>query len=277
MALDRVWTLHREDGTRVPVWGRVMLSSPLATVPPANDLGGGVVPPLSTVTVRMRYQALADVTVDSLVVDDAGGAWFVNETLEVGRRKWLDVGMSTYPPDVRPMPYTDVQPGWTLRVLDSYVRYLELANTSQVFSSSIDCFVTVPEGIRGGARHDWPYIVRLVHDDPDQRYIGMFVWRSPPALLSAEMRFQWLDGTNAGERTPGTLQGTGARGDGTTDLAAALTPIYGPAGTGLTGDVQDGSVPFLALDVWDGFQFELVNQSDIDAAGGFRWETPYDF
>ena len=95
MSLDRVYTLP--DGSQV--WAEHRQDSPLATVGESLDIDGVAVPPRETVTVRMRWRAGVDVNTRFTGRD--GGVWFVNETAEVGRRRWLDVGLSSYPADER--------------------------------------------------------------------------------------------------------------------------------------------------------------------------------
>ena len=45
------------------------------------------------VTVRMRWRELP---IDSILVDRDGARWLVTQTQEIGRRRWLDVNLSTY-------------------------------------------------------------------------------------------------------------------------------------------------------------------------------------
>ena len=118
MALSEVWTWQRTPNTTVPVWAERRLNSPLATVGALLDGQD----PISTVTVRMRYRR--DITSGSTLVGPDGRLWRVSETLEIGRRRFLDLACSTYPlariiPDVTPDPEPPtpgyVAPaGWTI-------------------------------------------------------------------------------------------------------------------------------------------------------------------
>lgn len=92
--LSEIWSIVRQDGS-VPVWLEPRLDSPLATVGERiPDQDGILHPPKSTVTVRMRWRN--DIAINDRLIDPNGDTWFVNETLQVGRRRWLDAGLSTY-------------------------------------------------------------------------------------------------------------------------------------------------------------------------------------
>jgi len=103
MALDRVWTLlstGQDDSTPERLWVRHANTSPLAGIGTARlfedaETGDTVsISPVSTVTIRMRYRR--DVSLVSVFRDPDGRSWFVNEMLEIGRRRWLDVSITTY-------------------------------------------------------------------------------------------------------------------------------------------------------------------------------------
>ena len=104
MALDRIYRLFPQGGTTdgVSVWGSP-IESGLASVGESLDIGGVLFAPSSNVTVRMRFRS--DLVVGTSRVRDVDDrVWRINETREVGRRRWLDVAMSSYdlPDDVDP-------------------------------------------------------------------------------------------------------------------------------------------------------------------------------
>ncbi len=122
--LDRVWTLYprsfRSPGE--PVWigiqSRSLLAARARDRAAEASLSG--LRPVETVAYRMRWRP--DVTLGSLFVDTDNRVWYVNETLEVGRQLWLDVGCSRYGarevaariPEDRADPTFRAPAGWRL-------------------------------------------------------------------------------------------------------------------------------------------------------------------
>ena len=93
--LDRLYDLFVSGtGTAEQVWASHAFGSGLATVGQQIDRGGILYSPLSTVVLRVRYRT--DINVESRWRDRDGRVWRTNEWLEVGRRRWLDVSISTY-------------------------------------------------------------------------------------------------------------------------------------------------------------------------------------
>ena len=115
--LDRVYRLFPTGtGPSVNVWAGHSFASGLATVGQQIDQGGKLYAPLSTVVVRVRWRP--DVTTESRLIDGDGRLWRVNETLEVGRRRWLDVSVSTYDlpaPSVVAWPEGQQPAGWRVQ------------------------------------------------------------------------------------------------------------------------------------------------------------------
>ena len=141
MSLSDVWNLVFTPDSLTPVWAERRLDSPLATVPGPVDVNGTLTDPISSATLRMRYR---DDVVPGLTMQRAGETrlWNVGETLEIGRRKFLDVGLASYPtpltivpdptgpdmPDpVVPDTYTPPT-GWGFEVDGAPLRTLTLTN-----------------------------------------------------------------------------------------------------------------------------------------------------
>ena len=93
--------------------------SGLATIGQQIDQGGVLYAPLSTVVLRVRYRT--DINTESRWEDEQGRYWRTNEILEVSRRRFLDVSISTYDlPDSNPQvlvawPEGRQQIGWNLQ------------------------------------------------------------------------------------------------------------------------------------------------------------------
>ena len=110
MALDRIWTLYAspEDATAnrngTPVWVQFDPRSSLVALP---SVVLGDRNPVQTVTLRMRYRT--DVTLRSVLTGE-DDTWFVQQTLQVGRRHYLDVVVSAYGPAAE--PGTPGTPAW---------------------------------------------------------------------------------------------------------------------------------------------------------------------
>ena len=148
--LDEIWQIVRSPDSLTPVWAARRNDSPLVTVPgPEQGRDGELHDPVSSVTLRMRWRD--DVTTgDTLTrASDwrtagtftfADRVWTVGETLEIGRREWLDIGLATYPragtvvpdttPDTQPPPAPPpgyMPPaGWGVTVGGEALRTLEI-------------------------------------------------------------------------------------------------------------------------------------------------------
>ena len=99
MALDRIYQLFpdadTQDADAVSLWVEHHPRSQLATVGEAIDQGDVLYVPRSTIVIRIRYRE--DVTAGvSRFRDRSARVWRVGETVEVGRRQWLDCAISTY-------------------------------------------------------------------------------------------------------------------------------------------------------------------------------------
>ena len=101
-SLDRIYRLWPTGvGAAQTVWASHTFGSGLATVGQQIDLAGVLYAPLSTVVLRIRWRN--DITTDTRWEDEDGRYWRTNEILEVGRRRFLDVSISTYDlPDTTP-------------------------------------------------------------------------------------------------------------------------------------------------------------------------------
>ena len=99
MALDRIYRLLPAADTpvaeAVAVWAQHAFQSGLATVGEPVDVGGVLYAPMSTVVIRVRYRTDVATSV-SRFLDRDGRVWRVGETVEVGRRQFLDCAISTY-------------------------------------------------------------------------------------------------------------------------------------------------------------------------------------
>ncbi len=131
MALSDIWRIVVTADTLRPIWAERRFDSPLATAGGGQRFG---VQPESTVTLRTRYRTDIDTT--SALEGPDGRLWFAHETLEVGRRKWLDIGLSTYPgivtvPDDSGTS-TDFDPpaGWGLMAGGNPVSSLDVATAT---------------------------------------------------------------------------------------------------------------------------------------------------
>ena len=95
MALNEIWTVVHAVNSFTPLWADPRrLDSPLATVGQPRDFDGILTEPESTITLRTRYRP--DIRVGAALVGPDERIWYVNELLEVGRHKYLDLGLSTY-------------------------------------------------------------------------------------------------------------------------------------------------------------------------------------
>ncbi len=154
--LDRIYRLA--DGTSF--WGSPLLGSPLATVGPAIPTpAGGRLRPTQTVTIRARWRN--DVGVDTQIMDAEDRVWFANEVLEIGRRRWLDVGMSHYTstvppsdePDPDPPPPTDPftpPASWNFTLDGTPIRSLELATVAVQSAIRFEGTFALPAGEYAG-------------------------------------------------------------------------------------------------------------------------------
>ena len=93
MALSEIWKLVATPNDVRPLWAERRTNSPLVSVGPPDADGNS---PLSTVTLRTRYRE--DITTTVTIESPDGRRWVVSELLEVGRRKYLDLALSTYAP-----------------------------------------------------------------------------------------------------------------------------------------------------------------------------------
>ena len=96
--LDRIYRLI-DPTTHLPAaafWCGRAPASAIVTVGEAVDVvgGGSLLYPTTTETIRLRYRA--DLRYRSAVVDSEGRVWWVNEVGEVGRKRWLDAGVTFY-------------------------------------------------------------------------------------------------------------------------------------------------------------------------------------
>ena len=144
-AFDRRWRLV-PSGVDVPV--ALTERSGLATVGEQIDAGDVIRSPLSTVVVRMRWRS--DVGLDSQFTDEQGRQWRVNESREVGRRRYLDVAVSTYDLPDTPAPAGfvagEVPAGWHLRYRGG--GYVDRLTVRDVDASGplVSFDVTIPDG-----------------------------------------------------------------------------------------------------------------------------------
>lgn len=145
MPLDEIWRIVNTPDSLTPFWAERRLDSPLASIAgPVNDAD-----PISQATLRCRYRTDIQ-SGDSLSRHGDGRAWTVGETLEVGRRKWLDMAVATYPvegaiivdptpdmPDPTP-PTPDYVPptGWGITVNGAPLQTLTLATAAGDASES---------------------------------------------------------------------------------------------------------------------------------------------
>ena len=96
MALDRIYDLHVDGGENSEtIWVGHSVTSGLANIGEPVDQGGVLYQPRSSIVVRVRWRDDIQPHVTRLV-DSQGRVWRVGETLEIGRRRWLDVSLSTY-------------------------------------------------------------------------------------------------------------------------------------------------------------------------------------
>ena len=152
MALDRIWTLFDSETNAAanaggePVWLQFAPVSSLVSLP--SVLGPRV--PLQTVTVRMRYRS--DLSLASVLKDQEGNDWFVQQILEVGRRKWLDVSVLTYPPAPAEPPAATWPPaadsgaqqdGYTLGYRELFVSGFTRRTTEVVSGQSVTAWLSV--------------------------------------------------------------------------------------------------------------------------------------
>ena len=141
MALDRIYSFQPDGAAAgaVDVWAQHDFQSGLASVAEAIDSGGVFYQPRSTIVIRIRWRRDLVAGV-SRFVDSDGRLWRVGETLEVGRRHWLDVVVATYDIDEDDTPETGFIPpaGWYLQrrngadkfaTSDSYIRRLVVRAT----------------------------------------------------------------------------------------------------------------------------------------------------
>ena len=210
------------DGSQV--WAEHRLDSPLATVGEPLVIDGVVVPPRETVTVRIRWRP--EVDVNTRFIDQDGGWWFVNETAEVGRRRWLDVGLSSYPADERrsglASPPDDgtvagwtPPAGWPFMVGGSPLAVLTLATVQADGPRRRRGTFVIPDGLTGEYAGPGLY----VNFRGPGRFLGHFMPRSED-FLDGFVHLRFYDGGG---------------GSPTADLAD------GPAGS--LSDVPNAAVP----------------------------------
>ena len=140
MPLDEIWNLVHHPDSLTPVWAERRFDSPLATVPGPVDINGTLTDAQSSATLRIRH---TDVSLAGKSMTRAGDArvWTIGETLEVGRRQWIDMGIATYPtpttivpdptpgPDPEPTPVGYVPPvGWNVVFDGAPLRTLTIAS-----------------------------------------------------------------------------------------------------------------------------------------------------
>ena len=266
MALDRIWTVY-PDGYRTgaddailarEAWISVEDQSELASVGESTPTGYF---PIETVTVRMRH--VTDVGLQSVLRDDLGAFWYVNETRAVGRR-WLDVGVSRYGlrvlsallPFAREFPAGKVAPpGWGVANAQGVpVRTVAVGDARQDADSN---------GVGLGYQR---FNLRFLPGDKSETltppnvftgagysYEGNPNLKFTPFLVTCELRR-----SAAAEPIPGLLavNRSDFTGDGlawlfSPDAAAPFTtvlPTAGargwtlPAGRGATNDIAEGDI-----------------------------------
>ena len=135
MPLDEIWRIVHTPDSLTPFWAERRLDSPLASIAgPSGDAD-----PLSQATLRARYRTDIQ-SGDSLSRYGDARAWTVGETLEVGRRRYLDMAVATYPVEgaiiVDPTPGPDPTPpaddyvpptGWGVTVDGTALQTLTVA------------------------------------------------------------------------------------------------------------------------------------------------------
>ena len=92
MALSEIWNIVHGPVSRTPIWAERRLDSPLITVP--GDVRDGATA-LSTATLRTRWRA--DIEIGAQLLDPHRRTWFVGELMEIGRRRYLDMSVATFP------------------------------------------------------------------------------------------------------------------------------------------------------------------------------------
>lgn len=97
MPLDEIWNLVNHTDSVTPIWAERRFDSPLASVPGPVDIDGELTDPFSSATLRIRHTDLP-LTGKSMTRTGDSRVWVVGETLEVGRRHWIDMSIATYPP-----------------------------------------------------------------------------------------------------------------------------------------------------------------------------------
>ncbi len=179
MALDRIYRIGD-----TPVWAGVRSDSPLATVGETLVLDdGSTVTALSTQTIRMRWRS--DIEVNTVIRDSDNRRWFVNEILEIGRRQWLDVGISTYDSATvtatGQIPQQDsnfVAPtGWGLTVRSQAAPYhnLQIATVQASGDRRRRGTFAIPADLAGSiSATDAIWYFRIRAGSADNRYIGGF-------------------------------------------------------------------------------------------------------
>ena len=137
MSLSDIWRIVRGPNDLVPFWVERRFDSPLATAGGPDADGNDAV---SAVTLRTRFRT--DIGTNTTLTDDQGRVWSVQEVLEVGRRRWLDMSCATYAleagdviPD--PTPTGDPSPpgftppsGWGIMQGDDAVSTVQIASVS---------------------------------------------------------------------------------------------------------------------------------------------------
>lgn len=119
-SLDRIYRVFPTGiGSPESLWASHTFGSGLATVGQQIDQAGVLYAPLSTVVLRVRYRT--DINTNSRWQDEDGRYWRTNEILEVARRRWLDVSISTYdlpasqPQALVAWPEGEQPVGWNLQ------------------------------------------------------------------------------------------------------------------------------------------------------------------
>ena len=204
--LDEIWNLVHHTDSVTPIWGERRFDSPLASVPGPVDVDGELTDPLSAVTLRIRH---TDVPLAGKSMTRSGDdrVWVIGETLEVGRRQWIDLGLATYPagegsavvPDptpVDPMPDPDYTPpvGWNWVKDGAPFRRLTIAGVSVGQGGRRGGTFTSESGVTGS-------MGTALDIGGDRWMLGVVVrtsqfmywsWASGEAAYTAEWGFAWV-------------------------------------------------------------------------------------
>lgn len=180
MALSEIWSIVRQ-GSIEPIWVEPRLDSALSTVGESIHLqSGAILRALSTVTLRVRWRA--DVGVNDIWRDPLRRPWYVNEVLDVGRRRYLDVGLSTYgevSATISTVPQSpDFTPpaAWNMTLTNGTPWHnLEIDSARETNVRTREGTFRLPRDLIGqvgavGVR----WFFRLRDTDPTRRYLGQF-------------------------------------------------------------------------------------------------------